>query len=416
MGSMNSTLTSLTTPTTFTGYIVGTTLTVVTITGTLTLGQVLTGTGVTTNTVVNTQLTGTTGKSGTYTISLSQTVGTLALPSALTATAPASATSLANTISSTLSSIQAAVTNMITGLTTSLPLMAAADNLEKKLKISQGITPASGAGTNFAAAFSPMTSIGSTMGSLQSVISANAAGVAAGSAPAIAAMQLAHDNANAAQAASFASAAAAKADSIGNLKAFAFTQYTAMPKPPHVQDIINQAVPTPPDTSGIKLDTKVSASVLKNSYTPTSLDSPKPVTDSLPNTVSPAAEIPSPHTMCGIGAPAFRNSYVDMLSALKIQINSAESTYKLRLADVEYYKTTTWVSPTYATIKSNGGPEYDTAKSTLHTYTGWDTYMAAIQDYNSKVAEYSRRMEQYDRWAAAPGGLAANAICDPTKW
>jgi hypothetical protein len=58
----------------FTGSISGTTLTVTAVSaGTLITGQVLTGNSVTSGTVITTQLTGTTGGIGTYTVSISQT-------------------------------------------------------------------------------------------------------------------------------------------------------------------------------------------------------------------------------------------------------------------------------------------------------------------------------------------------------
>lgn len=69
----------------FTASISGTTLTVSAIgAGTLGARQVITGTGVTEDTVIVSQLTGSTGSTGTYTVSKSQTVGSISMTAART--------------------------------------------------------------------------------------------------------------------------------------------------------------------------------------------------------------------------------------------------------------------------------------------------------------------------------------------
>jgi len=80
-------------PAVFTGSISATTLTVTAITsGVLVQGQILSGAGVTTGTVILSQLTGTAGSTGTYTVSASQTV------TSTTITATGAANWIANTI------------------------------------------------------------------------------------------------------------------------------------------------------------------------------------------------------------------------------------------------------------------------------------------------------------------------------
>lgn len=70
-------LTAYTTATSTSSTISGTTLTIGgTITGTYFAGQILTGSGITANTTIVNQLTGTAGGAGTYTISVSHTIGT----------------------------------------------------------------------------------------------------------------------------------------------------------------------------------------------------------------------------------------------------------------------------------------------------------------------------------------------------
>jgi Phage tail sheath C-terminal domain len=72
---------------TFTGYIVGTTLHVTTLSlGTMASGQVITGTGVAGQTVITSQLTGSAGSTGTYVVSVSQNVGSSGSQETLTAT------------------------------------------------------------------------------------------------------------------------------------------------------------------------------------------------------------------------------------------------------------------------------------------------------------------------------------------
>lgn len=63
----------------FTGSIDGTTLTASAVTGTITVGMTLSGTGVTAGTTITAQLTGTTGSTGTYTVSTSQTVASTSM-------------------------------------------------------------------------------------------------------------------------------------------------------------------------------------------------------------------------------------------------------------------------------------------------------------------------------------------------
>ena len=63
----------------FTAYIAGTTMTVTTVTGTLRVGQVFSGTGVQAGTTI-TALGSGTGGVGTYTVSISQTVGSSGSP------------------------------------------------------------------------------------------------------------------------------------------------------------------------------------------------------------------------------------------------------------------------------------------------------------------------------------------------
>lgn len=69
-----------TTLTTFTASISGTTMTVTAVSaGTVNVGKVINGTGVTAGTTVLAQLTGTAGSTGTYTVSVSQTVASTAM-------------------------------------------------------------------------------------------------------------------------------------------------------------------------------------------------------------------------------------------------------------------------------------------------------------------------------------------------
>jgi hypothetical protein len=66
----------------FTGVLSGTTLTVSALTGSVLTGQVVVGTGVAANTVIAGQLTGTPGAAGTYRVSISQTVASVAMTTA----------------------------------------------------------------------------------------------------------------------------------------------------------------------------------------------------------------------------------------------------------------------------------------------------------------------------------------------
>lgn len=76
---------------TFTGSISGTTLTVTAVgSGTLAYGAMITGTGVTAGTLIVSQLTGTTGSTGTYTVSISQTVSSTAMTGSVPTDIPSS--------------------------------------------------------------------------------------------------------------------------------------------------------------------------------------------------------------------------------------------------------------------------------------------------------------------------------------
>jgi hypothetical protein len=67
--------------TSFTGSISGTTLTVSALTGTIAPGQLVAGSGVATYTIITAQLTGSAGAAGTYSVSVSQTLGSRAMTS-----------------------------------------------------------------------------------------------------------------------------------------------------------------------------------------------------------------------------------------------------------------------------------------------------------------------------------------------
>jgi len=86
-GTGTYTLTFTGSTSSFTGSISGTTLTVTAVdSGSIIIGQVLTGTGVTSGTQITSQLTGTSGSTGTYTVSASQTVASTTITGAYTLT------------------------------------------------------------------------------------------------------------------------------------------------------------------------------------------------------------------------------------------------------------------------------------------------------------------------------------------
>jgi len=69
--------------TSFTGSISGTTLTASSVTGTIILSSAITGTNITVGTRINSQISGTTGKAGTYAVSISQTVASTTITTKL---------------------------------------------------------------------------------------------------------------------------------------------------------------------------------------------------------------------------------------------------------------------------------------------------------------------------------------------
>ena len=93
----------------FTGAISGTTLTVSSLTGTITIGSTLSGTGVTAGTTIGSQLTGTTGSTGTYTVSATQTVAS----TAMTTTAGSSTDATLTTYQSAVTACRGAYLNAL---------------------------------------------------------------------------------------------------------------------------------------------------------------------------------------------------------------------------------------------------------------------------------------------------------------
>jgi hypothetical protein len=93
----------------FTGTISGTTLTVSSLTGTIQVGTTLSGTGVTAGTTISSQLTGTTGSTGTYQVNTSQTVAS----TAMTTSAGSSTDATFTTYQSSLTACRGAYLNAL---------------------------------------------------------------------------------------------------------------------------------------------------------------------------------------------------------------------------------------------------------------------------------------------------------------
>jgi hypothetical protein len=424
------------------GYISGTTMTVISATGTLANHQNISGVGITTNTTIITQTSGATGDAGNYTVSPGQTAGTIVAPITISATPSSALQTLMDGITTSISAIQESMASFMRSLPVTLPLMNAADNITKTLQLAQGIMPASGAGANFSAAFAPMTSVNTHLSGLQESLAANSAGLAVGDPAAIAAAQAAHDVATSSVTNSFASSAASQADSIGTLKAYSFTKMCASPQTDQVSAIMNQGVTTLPSPELVSIDSKCSAAVIANSYAPV-INPPIKQLDAVdaPTHIPSSASAP-PTPVCGLGYDVFKSQYMDytLFSPTGPGGKWLKMTHDMEVLsiDIEMWKTQNYgglFKPSYDEIKLAG-------QSTSATPTQQETYAIAranilancpaapqyralVPQANALKIEQERLLAQWEAWMVNSNKLFAagetdtvNKVvqCDPSKW
>ena len=416
--TLGGTLSSLTGPTTLTGSITGIILTVTAITGAIVVGQTLTGTGVTSGTTISSFGTGT-GGVGTYNVNHSQAITSSSL------TASSAAQAAVGGISSALAGAQSQMSGFLSNIQSKLPLMAAADKVEKMLKAAQGIVPAGGAGSALTSIMAPMTAISSHLSDMHTTLVAHASNltssVPADATAAIAAVNGASATASANIASSFAGSSSAMSDAMSNVKSFAMAKYVSLPQPPQIAAITAQVYAAPPDLSMIKMDIAAGNTTIPTSppdiTTPLSFGGINPAPSP-----APSSDAPTPTTVCSGTFDAFKNSYFAHLQSVAASCKAYQDAYENYLEEMNTWERANFSNPSYSDLQDAALNTNDpankaawaAAQNKLKTqWANWGAYQQSNTNRNNASKNYQHLLKQWSEWAR--DGSYGNH-CDSTTW
>jgi hypothetical protein len=154
-------------------------------------------------------------------------------------TNPAAAAAVTS-VTSMLSDTQAKIGGMVGSIRTQLPIMTAADNIEKQLGIA--VIDPNGASQTFNKAFAPFSDISTQIGGVQSLLTPSfITQLNSGDLGAIASLQSTADSAQSALTSSFSVANTASLGGLSTLQADSFAKYvTSTTNPSYVTDVLNK--------------------------------------------------------------------------------------------------------------------------------------------------------------------------------
>jgi hypothetical protein len=154
-------------------------------------------------------------------------------------TNPAAAAAIAS-VTAMLTDTQTKIGSMVSSLRTQLPVMTAADGVEKKLGIA--VVDPNGASQTFNKAFAPFSDISTQIGSVQSILTPDfISQLNSGDVGAISSLQSTADNAQSTLTTSFATANTSSLDGLSTLQADSYASFVTSPtNPPYVQSVLDK--------------------------------------------------------------------------------------------------------------------------------------------------------------------------------